>query len=116
MNNREKLVFGLAVGLGAFAPFAYAETVTTKTGMKACAKALMTSIKSEESNIPKYVVNPQGSGLNDHIRTSEVIYLDAVVGNNDVVAKANCVVNADAEVQSLEILPNDAPEARRRAF
>ena len=57
-----------------------------------------------------------GKGMDNRLRTAEVIYLDAVIGDDDVVAKANCFVNADAEVKQLELLPDDAPSARKRAF
>ena len=111
MKNR-KVVLGLAVGLSAFAPVSFAEEVTGKVGMEACAQALMESIQSSS----EYKINPQGRGLENRLSRSEVIYLDAKIGDDNVVAKANCRVNGDAEVVALEILDNDAPEARRRAL
>ena len=60
MKNREKLLFGLAVGLGAFAPISFAEDVTGKNGMEACAEALMVSINQESQVSSKYEVKPIG--------------------------------------------------------
>jgi len=116
MKNREKLIFGIAVGLGAFAPFSYADVVTGKVGMEACAEALMTSINQDSQVSTKYEVKPIGTGVDSRLGRSEVIYLDAKIGDDNVVAKANCRVNGDAEVVALEILDNNAPEARRRAL
>ena len=115
MNNRAKLAFALAVGLGTSTPALLAEVATGKTGMKACAEALMASINSVEGTSANYEIRPQGRDLNSRLIKSEVIFLDAKTANNNVLAKANCTVNKDAEVQALEILSNDAPEARRRA-
>lgn len=116
MKNREKLLFGLAVGLGAFAPISYAEIITGKNGMEACAEALMVSLSQESQFVSKYEVKPIGTGVDSRLVRSEVIYLDATIGGDNIVAKANCRVNRDAEVIALEILDKDAPEARRRAL
>lgn len=114
MTNRVKLALGLAVGFGALAPVAFADEANGITGMEACAEALMASI-SDDSDATEYVVRPQGRDMEHSLRRTQVIYLDAQLGD-DNIAKANCRVNADAEVTELELLPQDAPEARRRAL
>ncbi len=116
MKNREKLIFGLAIGLGAFAPFSYAEVVTGKNGMEACAEALMVSINQDSQYALEYKVKPIGSGVDSRLGRSEVIYLDAKLGDDNIIAKANCRVNGNAEVVALDILSENAPEARRRAL
>ena len=114
MTNRVKLALGLAVGIGVLAPVVSADEVTGVTGMEACAQALMASI-SDNTETTEYVVRPQGRDMEHSLRRTQVIYLDAQLGE-DNIAKANCRVNGDAEVTELEILPEDAPEARRRAL
>ncbi len=114
MTNRAKLVLGLAVGIGISSPVLTADEVTVEMGMKACAEALMASL-SQKAPTTNYVVQPQGRGMHADLRRTQMIYLDAALGEENV-AKANCRVNKDAVVTNLELLPGDAPEARRRAL
>jgi hypothetical protein len=84
--------------------------------MEACAEALMVSINQDSQYASEYKVLPIGSGVDSRLGRSEVIYLDAKLGDDNIIAKANCRVNGNAEVVALDILSENAPEARRRAL
>lgn len=94
-----------------------AEAASGQDGFEACVAALA-----------KEISEAQGAGVN--VRISEdsrvharrldrrnTYFLDAHdARDRDLVVKANCVVDARAEVKSLVRLPADAPEAAERSL
>ena len=112
----KRIVFvACAVAAAGFHPGAEAATGTD--GFEACVAALARQISEE-----------QGAGVN--VRISEdsrvrarkldrrnTYFLDARdVRDSDLVVKADCVVDAQAEVKSLVRLPADAPAAEERSL
>lgn len=114
MNNKHILKAGIIVALASM-PL-YADEVEGKAALKACAEALTTKLEAKQGRDLDYNVAPESKGISQKLKNREVIYLDAKAHNSDeIIARANCVVNGDATVTELVALPLNAPEARVRA-
>lgn len=111
MKKNAIVTLGSALALS-LAPFT-ASAFTTENAMGACAEALSSEISGDELAW-RLDADSIGGG---RLRGREVYHLDARNSANDeVVARADCVVDSRARVKSLKTLPLDAPDARERAL
>ena len=115
MNNKYMMKVGVIIAIASLPLYAADET-EGKVALNACAEALATKLEATKGHPVAYNVDPQGRGIEKRVESRDVIYLDAKALNSDeVIARANCIVNGDATVAKLVALPLDAPEARVRA-
>ena len=106
---------GVVVVLSSLPLYAANET-SGKLGLDACAEALASSLEMNQGKSVAYNFDQENKGFEHNLKHREIIYLDAKAPNTDkIIARANCIVNADAEVVKLVALPLNAPEAQVRA-
>lgn len=113
--NKKMIKAGMVVALASL-PLYASEKTESEVALDACAEALATKLASKQGEAVGYNVSPESKGSKLALRGREVIYLDAKAPmTDDIIARANCIVNGDAEVMELVALPLTAPEARIRA-
>ena len=94
----------------------YAEDTHGQAGLYACADALTKKLDTTQDRAMDFVIDPESKVNNKKLKTREVFYLDAKAPNTDeVIARANCIVNGDAKVVKLIVLPLNAAQAQSRA-
>jgi hypothetical protein len=94
----------------------YADNTSGQAGLNACADALAKKLETVQGKPVGYKLDSDTKINNDKLEVREVFYLDAKTANSDeVIARANCTVNDDAEVLKLVVLPLDAAQAQNRA-
>ena len=94
----------------------YADDTSGQAGLNACADALAKKLETVQGKPVGYNLDSDTKINNEKLKVREIFYLDAKVPNSDVViARANCIVNDDAEVLKLVVLPLDAAQAQNRA-
>lgn len=115
MNNKLMIKAGVIVALASLPLYASEET-KGQIALDACAEALAAKLETKQGQTVAYNVDPNSKGTEQRLKNREVIYLDAKAPNSDeIIARANCIVNGDATVAELVALPLNAPEARVRA-
>ncbi|MBT8448147.1 MAG: hypothetical protein KJO69_00555 [Gammaproteobacteria bacterium] len=115
MNNKHMMKIGIIIAIASLPLYAADET-EGKVALNACAEALASKLEATKGHPVAYNVDPQGRGIEKRVESRDVIYLDAKALNSDeVIARANCIVNGDATVAKLVALPLNAPEASVRA-
>ena len=111
MNKKSIAVLGSALALSVF-PFS-ASAYTAETALNACAAALTTEMSGGELT---YRID-ESSGGAKRLRGVETFHLDARdPASDEVVARADCVVDGRARVKWLKTLPLDAADASERAL
>ena len=115
MNKKLILKAGVIVALASL-PLYASEKTEGEVALDACAQALAAKLENKTGEAVDYNINPDSRGNKKELRDGVVIYLDAKAQfSDDIIARANCIVNEDAEVTELVALPLTAPEARVRA-
>ena len=85
-------------------------------GLDACAEALVSQLTEKTEDKMNYRITDDSKGFEGRLRGTEVIYLDAKDSNNEkVIARYNCFINEEAEVEKLVAVSVDAPDAKYRA-
>ena len=93
-----------------------AAKIDTDTSLAICAEALVNDMAADQNEKMSYKLDPKSKGFSGTIKRTETIYLDAKTPESqEVIARYNCVINRDAEVEELIELPIDAPSAEYRA-
>jgi len=115
MKNRKIALTGCAFAFSMIAVFAHAST--ERAGLAACADAMISGIETSTGNLPGYRVDKRSSISSKKLNVQDAFHLDVRdQASGEVVAKADCIVNAHAEVLQLIELPLDSPDAKRRAI
>lgn len=111
MNTNTLCKAGCALAL-VLAPLT-ANAYTAENAIEACFDAL--GDKTEAGEISYRVENLGGAG--GRLRQLEVFHLDARSASSDeIVVRADCVVDSRARVRRIEVLPLDAADASERAL
>ena len=85
-------------------------------GLDACAEAMVAQISKRADSKLNYRISDESTGFEDNTNGTDVFYLDAKDSENEeVIARFNCIINEESEVQKLVALPLDAKDARYRA-
>ena len=114
MNHSKILTVGCAMVIS-LAPLG-AKAATMKTGLVACADALVSELADSRGTPFDYRVNPESDFSNSRLRSTEVIHLDARdPKSQEVVARADCVVSHYGKVRRLITVPLKAADAAERA-
>ena len=114
MKNSTVLKAGFLAAMAA-APF-HAHALSAKAGLDACADAMVSEL-AERQGVPMvYNLDPSSTKSPKPMTRRETYHLDARDPKSDeVVARFDCVINHNAQVQKLVPVPLDAPDARFRA-
>lgn len=111
MNKKSIVVLGSALALSV-SPFS-ASAYTAEKALNACAAALTAEMSGAEL---AYSID-ENSYSNTRLKGIETFHLDARDPDSDeVVARADCVVDRRANVKQLKTLPLDAEDAKERAL
>jgi hypothetical protein len=114
MNKHEILKYGCAAAVS-LAPVP-ALAATGQDGLEACVDALV--VELADAHVASLVarLDPESPETNRRLGRREIFHLDARdPGSREIVARADCIVNARAEVRSLTQVPLDAGDAWERA-
>ena len=115
MNKKLMLKAGVIVALASL-PLYASDKTEGEVALNACAEALAAKLENKTGDAVAYNVDPESRGTKSKLREGDVIFLDAKAQFSDsIIARANCIVNEDAQVLDLVALPLTAPEARIRA-
>ena len=111
MKTKHMIKLGSVLALS-MAPFT-ASAYTAETAMNACAEAFTAEITGEEL---AWRLDEE-TKVAGRLKGSEVLHLDARdPETNEVVARAECVVDSRARVKRVIVLPIDAEDASERAL
>jgi len=111
MNKKSIVLLGSALALSV-SPFT-ASAYTSEHALNACAAALTAEMSGGEL---AYKLDESGQST-ARLNGVEMYHLDARDPKSDeVVARADCVVDARARVKRLKTLPLDAKDASERAL
>lgn len=93
------------------APFT-ANAMTAENAIEACFDAL-----GDKMELGEMVFSAEDFGGAPRLRELEMFHLDARGATSDeIVARADCVVDSRARVRRIEVLPLDAADAGERAL
>ena len=94
-----------------------AEAASGKAGLDACVTALVKEMSVNQGSAVQARISGDSWVPNKRLGSNTMIHLDARdPSNQEIVAKADCVVNSRAKVKDLIMLPEDAPEATVRSL
>ena len=111
MNTKRMIRLGSALAIS-MAPFA-AGAHTAETAMNACAEAFTAELIGEEL---AWRIDEE-SDTDGRLNGSQILHLDARdPRTNEVVARADCVVDSLARIKRLTPVPIDAKDASERAL
>lgn len=110
MNRKLRHKGGLALAL-VLAPLT-ASAFTAENAIEACFDALGDRVELGER---AFTVEDAGGGR--RLREIEMFHLDARGATSDeIIARADCVVDSSANVRRIKVLPLDAADASERAL
>lgn len=110
MNNRKLLTIGCALAVSV-TPFSV-HAASTQAAMDACADAMVSVLAAENGKPLGYRINPESDGSNARMRKRETFHLDARdPASQEVVARADCVVDGRGRVRRLVDVPLSAEDA-----
>ena len=114
MNYKKVLKVGILLAV-ATVPF-HAHAVSREAGMAACAEAMVNDLAKNQGAPMVYNLDPENSGGAKRLTRREIFHMDATnPKGGEVVARMDCVVNKNAEVTKLTVVPLDGEDARVRA-
>ena len=94
----------------------HASASSSQDGLDACAEAMVNDLATTQGAPMVYNLAPESKSGKGRLGRRQVFHLDAMSADGEeVVARMDCVVNSNAEVTQLTIVPLDAKEARLRA-
>ena len=110
MNNRKLLTIGCALAISV-APFSV-QAASRQAALDACADAMVSVLAVENGNPLGYRMNPESDGSTARMRKRETFHLDARdPASQEVVARADCVVDERGRVRRLVDVPLSAEDA-----
>ena len=116
MNFEKVTKIGLAVALATSPVVTNAGVASSKEALDACAMAIVENLAAEQGSPMAYNLDPASMGNKADLKRREVIHLDVRNPDSDeIVARADCVIDNRANVKKLINVPLDAPDARMRA-
>ncbi len=111
MKTKHMIKLGSALALS-LAPFT-ASAYTAETAMNACAEAFTAEITGEEL---AWRLDEE-TDVDGRLNGSQILHRDARdPETNEVVARADCVVDSRARIKRLTTIPIDAKDASERAL
>ena len=114
MNNSKILTMGCAVAI-ALAPFSV-KAASQQDGLDACASAVVDELAISNGAPLDYRMSEVSRASKSRLRVRETFHFDVHDPNSDeVVARADCVVDSRARVKKVVTLPLDEPDAAQRA-
>lgn len=114
MNNSKILTMGYAVAI-ALAPLS-AKAASLQDGLDACAGAVVDELATSNGTPLDYRMSEDSRASKSRLRKRETFHLDVHDPISDeVVARADCVVDSRTRVKKVVMLPLDEPDAARRA-
>ena len=115
MKARKTLVMMCAVATSFV--HAGADAASGMDGLEACASALAREMSTAQGAGIQVRLSDDSRATSRRLVARTMYHLDARdPRNNEIVAKADCAVDAQARVKSLVRLPDDAPEAAERSL
>lgn len=94
-----------------------AEAASGQAGLEACVSALVQELSTEQGSAVQGRISDDSLVSNKRLGPNTTIHLDARnTSSQEIVAKADCVVDSKAKVKGLIMLPDDAPEAGERSL
>jgi len=94
-----------------------ADAASGMDGLEACASELARELSTAQGAGIQVRISDDSLVPSRRLDTRTLYHLDARdPRNNEIVAKADCAVDARARVRSLVRLPDDAPEAAERSL
>jgi cation transport ATPase len=116
MMNR-KNVMALACVAAASMLHPAAEAASKRDGLEACVSALTREISDERGTGVEARISEDSHAGFGRLAARSKFYLDARdPRSEEIVLKADCVVNSRGQVRKLTTLPSDAPEAEERSL
>ena len=114
MNNSKILTMGCAVAI-ALAPFSV-KAASLQDGLDACASAVVDDLATSNGAPLDYRISEDSRASKSRLRERETFHLDVHDPSSDeVVARADCIVDSRARVKKVVTLPLDEPDAAQRA-
>jgi len=114
MKHSNLLKTGIALALAGVAFQANASSA--RDGLEACAEAMVKDLASNQGAPLVYNLAPDSNSGKRKLERNQVFHLDARSADGEsVVARMDCVVNREAKVTKLIVVPIDAEDARLRA-
>ena len=115
MDRNRFLMMGCTLALTAL-PVA-GQAATFKDGLEACVDALVTELATSSGESLDARIGADSSGSNSSLGGREMIYLDARnPSNEEIVARADCLVDRRGEVLRLTSVPLDGADAEERSL
>lgn len=107
-NTLRKTGYALALVLAPLSASAF----TAENAIEACFDAL-----GDEMELGEMAISVEDFGGGRRLRALEMFHLDARGATSDeIVARADCVVDSRAKVRRIKVLPLDAADASERAL
>ena len=115
MNRSKLLTFGCAVAI-ATAPL-HSEAATRGAGFNACADALVNKLSVANGAPLGFQLGNEQENSGMRMSQRETYHLDVTDPNTqEIVARADCVVDRNARVRRLVSVPLNSDDARSRAL
>ena len=114
MNKRTFLKASILAAMTAV-PF-HANALSRAEGLSACADAMVSELADKQGAPMVYNLDPGTGASKMPMTRSETYHLDARDPKSEqVIARYDCVINGNAQVQKLVPVPLEAPDAKFRA-
>lgn len=114
MKHSKLMKTGIVLALSA-ASF-QANASSSQDGLDACADAMVNDLAANQGAPLVYNLAPESNSGKGRLGRRQVFHLDAMSADGEeVIARMDCVVNRNAEVTQLIVVPLDAEDARVRA-
>lgn len=115
MNNLKVLTIGCAVAFSMSSLDTLA-AATRAEGLNACVEAAVTELSSSQGSPVDFSIAPGSEMSLQKLKRREKFHLDIrSPETDDIVARADCIVNQNAQVRTLIDLPLDARDAEERS-
>jgi cation transport ATPase len=115
MNGKNVLALACAAAASMLHPAA--EAASERDGLEACVSALTKEISDTHGAGVEARISEDSLAGRGRLGARSKFYLDARDSRNEeIVLKADCVVNSRGQVRSLITLPDDAPAAEERSL
>ena len=115
MNVKNTLALALAAA--ASMPHPAAEAAPARIGLESCVSAMTREISEVQGKGVEARISEDSRYGRSRLADRSVFHLDARdPRTEEIVMKAECVVNSRGEVRSLITLPKDAPDAEERSL
>lgn len=114
MNNSKIFVAGCAIAVSMVS--LGTQAATHNDGLDACAAAVVSELGNAQGAAMKYSMAPGSDTSNVKLKRREVFHMDIRdPQTQEIIARADCIVDENAAVRKLKNLPIDAKDAVVRA-